>query len=107
MNNTYINRVSIDSVPTFMDDIVLEDGTKNNVDNGISIKGFTFVFTGPAVAGGRAHLTEVVEKAGGYVAGAINSSVAYLVTDTPDSGSAKNRKADQLGIKKITSTQLT
>lgn len=39
----------------------------------------------------------------GYEAkGAINKSIKYLITDNPNSGSSKNKKADELGIEKIT-----
>lgn len=29
----------------------------------------------------------------------------YLITNTPDSGTVKNRKAEQLGVKKITEAE--
>lgn len=41
----------------------------------------------------------------GFVISEIKSGVAYLITDDPNSGSEKNRKADKLGIPKITEAQ--
>ena len=43
----------------------------------------------------------------GYeVKGAISKDVKYLITDNPHSGSSKNKKADELGIEKITEEQI-
>ena len=43
----------------------------------------------------------------GYeVKGAITKEVKYLITDNPQSGSSKNKKADELGIEKITEEQI-
>ena len=43
----------------------------------------------------------------GYeVKGAISKEVKYLITDNPNSGSSKNKKADELGIEKITEEQI-
>lgn len=72
----------------------------------IEIKGKTFVFTGPAIAGGRKEIESVVIENGGIVKDNITRDVDYLVTDTPNSGSSKNKKADELKITKITSLDL-
>lgn len=38
----------------------------------------------------------------GFILGDISKDTKYLITNTPDSGSSKNARADKLGIKKIT-----
>lgn len=38
----------------------------------------------------------------GFVLGDINKDTKYLITDTPNSGSTKNAKADKFGVEKIT-----
>ena len=38
----------------------------------------------------------------GFILGDISKDTKYLITNTPESGSSKNAKADKLGIKKIT-----
>ncbi|MDR1257564.1 MAG: hypothetical protein LBJ86_07450, partial [Spirochaetaceae bacterium] len=42
-----------------------------------------------------------VKELGGLVKTAVTQSLTYLVTNTPESGSSKNRKAAQAGIKII------
>ena len=41
----------------------------------------------------------------GFVISDIKTGVAYLITNDPNSGSAKNQKADELGIPKITEAE--
>lgn len=41
----------------------------------------------------------------GISVGSINNETKYLITDDPNSSSEKNRKADKLGIKKITEAE--
>lgn len=49
----------------------------------------------------RADFEKQLESAGISV-GSINNETKYLITDDPNSSSEKNKKADKLGIKKIT-----
>lgn len=44
-------------------------------------------------------------QAYGFVISDIKTGVAYLITNDPNSGSAKNQKADELGIPKITEAE--
>ena len=45
---------------------------------------------------------EKILNANGFVLSDISKDTKYLITNTPDSGSSKNAKADKLGIEKIT-----
>ena len=49
---------------------------------------------------------EAMAKTAGYeISSSVVKDLAYLVTNTPDSGSSKNLKADLYGIKKITEAE--
>lgn len=67
------------------------------------VTGKTFVITGAVhVFKNRAEFKKYVEGHGGKVSGSVSKSTAYLVTNTPDSGTGKNKKARDLGIPVIT-----
>lgn len=46
----------------------------------------------------------MLEEKGWKVASKINKDVKYLITNTPDSGTSKNKEADKFGISKVTET---
>jgi DNA ligase (NAD+) len=48
--------------------------------------------------GARDKLQAFISGKGGFNANSITRNVDYLITNTPDSGSSKNRKARDLGI---------
>lgn len=54
----------------------------------------------------RKKFEEYLNKNGYEVKGAITKEVKYLITDNPQSGSSKNKRADELGIEKITEEQI-
>ncbi len=70
------------------------------VDTSSSICGKSFCFTG-SMTYDRSILELAVKKRAGIVAG-VSKKLNFLVTNDPNSGSNKNKKADDLGIKKIT-----
>ena len=47
----------------------------------------------------------LVKKAGGMVKSSVTKDLSYLVTNTPDSGSNKNKKAHLLGCSIITENE--
>ena len=49
--------------------------------------------------------SEKAEAAGFEVLSGVKKGLTYLVTNTPDSGSSKNRKAQELGVKVINEQQ--
>lgn len=75
--------------------------TNKETDKNKESKGFV-VITGKLEFGTRKEFEKVIIDAGYELAGAVNKDVKYLITNTPDSGSSKNRKADELGVEKIT-----
>lgn len=73
------------------------------VNTNTTITGKSFCFTGKA-ENDRGDLEKMVRENGGVIAG-VSKNLDYLVTNDPNSGSGKNKKADDLGIEKITETQ--
>lgn len=67
------------------------------------VAGHTFVITGAVHAfKNRSEFKATVESMGGKVAGSVSKRTDYLVTNTPDSGTGKNKKAKELGVDVIT-----
>ena len=50
----------------------------------------------------RAQAEALVKEKGGTVKSSVVKGLSYLVTNTPDSGSSKNKKAQELGTAIIT-----
>lgn len=71
-----------------------------------AFSGLSFCITGKMISGKkRPELEAWVKSHGGLIKG-VDKNLTYLVTDTPDSGSSKNKKADKYGVKKITEEEL-
>jgi len=69
--------------------------------------GLSFCITGKMSSGKKRPEVEVwIKSHGGISKSSISKDLTYLVTDTPNSGSSKNKKADKYGVKKITEDQL-
>ena len=67
------------------------------------VAGKTFVITGAVHRfKNRSEFKAYVESMGGKVSGSVSKRTDYLVTNTPDSGTGKNKKAAELGIPVIT-----
>lgn len=72
----------------------------------MNLKNVTVVFTGAGRVNGQ-HITRNVlataaQAVGIRVQSMVNPSTTFLVTDTPDSGSRKNQKANALGVERMT-----
>lgn len=67
--------------------------------------GMSVCFTGKLDTMSRNDASEKAEAAGFEVLGGVKKGLTYLVTNTPDSGSSKNRKAQELGVKVINEQQ--
>ena len=63
--------------------------------------GMSVCFTGKLDTMSRSDASKKAEAAGFEVLGGVKKGLTYLVTNTPDSGSSKNRKAKELGTKVI------
>lgn len=69
---------------------------------------YTFVVTGDLnrIPGGRDELKRVLERRGHKLVGSVSGKTDYLVTNEPNSGTVKNKKAQALGKPIITEDQL-
>jgi DNA ligase (NAD+) len=66
------------------------------------LAGKSFCFTGTLSSMTRSQAQDLVRNSGGQVTSSVTKSLSYLVTNSPDSGSSKNRKAAELGVPVIT-----
>ncbi len=67
-----------------------------------TISGLTFVITGAVHEfQNRDELKAFIEERGGKVAGSVSKNTDYLINNDVNSGSGKNRKAKELGVKII------
>lgn len=90
-----------------------QDERKTNVTNFIfdvekleALQGKTFVVTGKLKTFvSRDELKECLTACGAVLTETLAKGVDYLITNTPDSGTAKNKKAVELGIARITEAQ--
>jgi DNA ligase (NAD+) len=71
------------------------------------LRGKSFCFTGELTGMKRGRAEELVKALGGGVKPAVVKDLSYLVTNDPESGSAKNVKARNLGIPIINEEQFT
>ena len=70
------------------------------------ISGKTFAVTGKfKTFANRNELQACLEACGATLTERLSRDVNYLITNTPDSGTAKNREAESLGISRITEEQ--
>ena len=78
---------------------------QNEVTPAAAIKDKIFVVTGKLQNYTRDSIKSEIESLGGKVASSVTSKTNYLITNTPNSGTAKNRDAQKLGISIITEEQ--
>lgn len=76
--------------------------TSKQSDGSLPLKGVSFCFTGELHTMKRAEAESRVKERGGSVKSSVGKGLSYLVTNTPDSGSSKNKKAQELGTAIIT-----
>lgn len=76
---------------------------QTNVAQAAAIQGKAFCVTGKITHfKNRAELQADIEKSGGRLVSSVTSKTDYLITNTPESGTAKNISAKKLGIPVIT-----
>ena len=68
----------------------------------LPLAGKSFCFTGELNTLKRKEAEAMVQAKGGTVKSSVTKGLTYLVTNTPDSGSSKNKKAQELGTTIIT-----
>ncbi|MDR2051917.1 MAG: NAD-dependent DNA ligase LigA [Treponema sp.] len=71
----------------------------------LKLKGYSFCFTGELATMKRSEAEEKVRAAGGSAKSSVVKELSFLVTNDGESGSAKNRKALNLGIPIISEEQ--
>ena len=82
---------------------VTDKGKVEEAQDNDFVAGKTFVITGAVhTFANRAKFKAYVESMGGKVSGSVSRRTAYLVTNTPESGTGKNKKARELGVPVIT-----
>lgn len=85
----------------FVDCIKLVNIQYNNKEEKAAIQKGQVVITG-TLSMVRDEFTKLLESYGWSVGSKINKNTKYLITNTPDSGTAKNKEADKFNIPKIT-----
>jgi len=79
---------------------------QSEVPAAAAIKDKIFCITGKVTSfKNRDELKADIEKYGGKVTGSVTSKTNYLITNTPDSGTQKNRDAQKLGVSIITENE--
>jgi DNA ligase (NAD+) len=82
---------------------MIEEETKSDLTNS-TLENLSFCFTGKLETMKRSQAQTIVVDNGGTI-GSVSKKLTYLVTNTPNSGSGKNKKASALGIKLITENE--
>ena len=84
--------------------LTIEQSQKEEIaEGGSSLEGMTFVITGKLKSfKNRDELKAVIESKGGKVAGSVSKNTNYLINNDNLSTTAKNKKAQELGIPIIT-----
>ena len=96
MNYSIVERITQDIRYDYDVDLVEVENVSKELD------GQSFCFTGSLKTTSRSDASKVVTSLGGIVKSGVSNGLTYLVTNTPDSGSAKNKKAQKLGTQLIT-----
>jgi DNA ligase (NAD+) len=70
-----------------------------------SLRGLSFCFTGELKTMKRTEAEEKIKALGAQAKSSVVKGLSYLVTNDPSSGSSKNKKAQELGVKIIDESQ--
>ena len=73
--------------------------------SGVPLAGLTFCVTGKVEYGTRDAFSHLIESNGGRTATSVTRGVDYLITNTPHSGTVKNRRAREVGAKVISEAE--
>jgi DNA ligase (NAD+) len=71
----------------------------------LPFKGYSFCFTGELKSMKRNEAEEKIKALGGSAKSSVGKDLSYLVTNDPESGSGKNKKARELGVSIINEEQ--
>lgn len=81
---------------------IQEEKSNSNID----LNGITFCITGKLNNYKRDELKSLIQSMGGKVTDSVSKNTNFLITNTPDSGSSKNKKAKELGISILTEDEM-
>ena len=94
----FLNEKNVEQVDHLLDEITIVN--ENGDDAEQTLAGLSFVVTGSLVHyGNRNELKEVIEAKGGKVTGSVTAKTACLINNDVTSGSSKNKKAKELGVR--------
>lgn len=84
-------------------EFVFSTPSKNKENSGVDLQGKTFCITGKLhIYKNRDELVADIESHGGKVVSGVTKKTNYLLTNDSSSGSSKNKKAAEFGVKIIT-----
>ena len=87
--------------------ISVQFSEEESVNPNSKISGKVFAITGTLdIFKNRKEIEDKIESLGGKVSG-VSSKTDYLITNNPNSGSSKNKKARELGVTIITEQEFT
>ena len=104
LSRTLVTNLSVlkDEMTGLIDKGYIKIKAPLTLEEGAVLKGLSFCFTGELNTMKRAQAEALVKEKGGTVKSSVVKGLSYLVTNTPDSGSSKNKKAQELGTAIIT-----
>lgn len=71
-----------------------------------ALRGKSVCITGTLATMKRSEAEKRIAQAGGLVRSTVTKDLAFLVTNEPESGSSKNRRAQELGVPIISELEL-
>ena len=95
--------MGIEPLGYYLSPVYIEE-EKSNSD--IDLNGITFCITGKLNNYKRDELKTLIQNMGGKVTDAVSKNTNFLITNTPESGSSKNKKAKELGISILTEDEM-
>ena len=96
-----------DEIADILTHCTIKDSEEESVNLNSKISGKVFAVTGTLdIFKNRKEIEDKIESLGGKVSG-VSSKTDYLITNNPNSGSSKNKKAKELGVTIITEQEFT
>ena len=94
--------MGIEPLGYYLSPVYIEEEKSNSND----LNGITFCITGKLNNYKRDELKTLIQNMGGKVTDTVSKNTNFLITNTPESGSSKNKKAKELGISILTEDEM-
>ena len=94
--------MGIEPLGYYLSPVYIEEEKSNSND----LNGITFCITGKLNNYKRDELKTLIQNMGGKVTDAVSKNTNFLLTNTPERGSSKNKKAKELGISILTEDEM-